>query len=178
MPPRALLLLTTLLCLGCSPNGPPPPPLSFDGLPVSGSLEAAHRAGFRNCFNTDAIHVRCRRGGVMLLGHGPFEAAMDLLGSYGQAGFDHLTIWHDDDQRALYPILQSLHRAGWRSCHTGTDRAGDQVIFTRPGAAVRFSIDVSYYGERRLRVFAGWRGQKLSSPCVPDEGLGLFNLDV
>ena len=172
------LLTIALLCVGCTPNRAPPPTLLLDGLPVSGNLDAAVRAGFDNCFNMDAINVRCRRPGVMLYGHGPYEAAVDLRGSEGQSGFDHLTLWHDDDQGALYQILVSLHRMGWRSCHTGTDRAGDQAIFTHGEAAVRISIDISYYGERRLRVFPSWKPQRLSSPCIPNEGLGIFNLNV
>lgn len=175
---RALLLLSAFLCLGCTPNREPPPLLLFGGLPASGDIAAAKRAGFTNCFNMDAINVRCRRHGAMFLGHGPFEAAVDLRGSEGQSGFDHLTIWHDEDQRALYAVLLSLHRAGWRSCHTGSERAGDQAIFTHPSEPVRISVDISYFGERRLRVFPKWRTQKLSSACVPDEGLGMFNLNV
>lgn len=114
----------------------------------------------------------------MLYGHGPYEAALDLQGSNGQSGFDHLTLWHEDDQRALYKILVSLHRMGWRSCLTGAGRAGDQAIFTREGAPVRISIDISYYGERRLRIFPNWKPQRLSSRCDPNEGLGVFNLNV
>lgn len=167
-----------LLCVGCTPNRPPPPTLLFDGLPVSGNLDAAERAGFDYCFNTNAIKVRCRRHGVMLFGNGPYEAAVDLRGSEGQSGFDHLTLWHDDDQQALYKILVSLYRMGWRSCITGTGRAGDQAIFTHEHAPVRISMDISYFGERRLRVFPSWNPQRLSSPCVPNEGLGVFNLNV
>jgi hypothetical protein len=167
-----------LLCAGCTPNRLPPPVLLFAGLPVSGSLDAATRAGFSHCFNMDAINVRCRRHGVMFLGHGPYEAAVDLRGSDGQSGFDHLTLWHDDDQQALYRILVSLHRTGWRSCHTGTDVAGDQAIFTHREARVRISVDISYYGERRLRIFPSTKPQRLSSKCMPNEGLGMFNLNA
>lgn len=114
----------------------------------------------------------------MFYGHGPYEAAVDLRGSKGQSGFNHLTLWHDDDQEALYDTLVSLHRKGWRSCYTGTDRAGDQAIFTHRDVRVRISIDISYYNKRRLRVFPSWVPQKLSSPCIPNEGLGIFNLNV
>lgn len=175
---RAGVQLLFLLCAGCTPNRPPPPTLLFAGLPVSGSLSDALQAGFRKCFNMDAITVRCRRGGVRVYGHGPYDAAIDLRGSKGQSGFDHLTIWHEEDQRSLYQILVSLHRMGWRSCLTGGDRSGDQAIFTHPDAPVRFSMDISYYGERRLRIFPTWRGQRLSSTCEPNEGLGVFNLNV
>jgi hypothetical protein len=174
----ACLFAIALLCAGCTPNRPPPPVLLFAGLPVSGSLDAATRAGFSHCFNMDAINVRCRRHGVMFLGHGPYEAAIDLRGSNGQSGFDHLTLWHDDDQQALYRILVSLHRTGWRSCHTGTDVAGDQAVFTHREARVRISVDISYYGERRLRVFPSRKPQRLSSKCIPNEGLGMFNLNA
>lgn len=178
MPPRAaLLLLVAVLFAGCTPNRTPPPVLLFDGLPVSGDLQSAQSRGFRNCFNLDAINVRCRRHGAFVFGHGPYEAAVDLRGSKGQSGFDHLTLWHDQDQRAVYDILVSLHRAGWRSCHTGSSHAGDQAIFTHPGAAVRISVDISFYGNRRLRVFPTWKPQRLSSRCVPNEGLGIFGLN-
>lgn len=166
-----------LLCTACTPDRPPPAPLLFAGLPVSGDAALAARAGFRTCFNMDAVNVRCRRQAVTVLGNGPYQAAVDLRGSRGQSGFDHLTLWHDQDQRALYSILVSLHRQGWRSCHTGTDRAGDQALFTHPDAPVRISIDISYYAERRLRILPNWKPQKLSTRCVPDKGLGLFNLD-
>ena len=171
-------IVLALLCASCTPNRPPPPTLLFAGLPVSGNLDDALRERFDRCFNMDAINVRCRRHGVMLYGHGPFEAAVDLRGSVGQSGFDHLTLWHDNDQDALYAVLVSLHRLGWRSCHTGTDRAGDQAIFTLRGAPVRFSIDISHFGDRRLRLFPSWKKQKLTSRCIPNEGLGIFNIDV
>lgn len=172
------LLLLPLVSLGCTPNRQPPPVLLFAGLPVSGDLQSALRTGFRNCFNLDAINVRCRRHGVFVQGHGPYEAAVDLRGSKGQSGFDHLTLWHDQDQRAVYDILVSLHRAGWRSCHTGNQHSGDQAIFTHPAARVRISVDISFYGNRRLRVFPTWKPQRLSSRCVPNEGLGIFGLNV
>jgi hypothetical protein len=178
MTPRTLLLAAALLAGGCTPNRQPPPERAFGGLPIAGDMEAAQRAGFRRCFNMDAINVRCRRAGVMLYGHGPYQAAIDLRGSKGQSGFDHLTLWHDTDQDALYQVLLSLHRNGWRSCHTGSDHAGDQAIFTHPSVPIRISMDISYYGERRLRIFPSWKPQKMSSRCVPNEGLGMFNLDA
>jgi hypothetical protein len=141
-------------------------------------MEAAARGGFRHCFNMDAVHVRCRRAGVTLYGRGPYEAAVDLRGSRGQSGFDHLVLWHDGDQRALYDILPSLHRRGWRLCITGTDRAGDQAIFTRKGEPVRISMDISYYGKRRLRILPLDKPQELSTRCIPQKGLSVFNLNV
>ncbi|HEX9954547.1 MAG TPA: hypothetical protein VGB48_04930 [Allosphingosinicella sp.] len=145
---------------------------------MSGDRGDAARAEFRRCFNMDAINVRCRRHNVTLFGYGPFEAALDLRGSEGQSGFNYVTLWHDEDQRALYPILVDLHQAGWRSCHTGSEQAGDQAIFTRPGAPVLFSIDISYFGNRRLRIFPAGTPQKLSGPCVADDSLGIFGLNV
>jgi hypothetical protein len=171
-------LMSALLIPGCEADRPPPPTLLFAGLPVSGSVDEALRAGFGSCFNTDAINMRCRRHGVMLYGHGPYEAAVDLRGSNGQSGFDHLTIWHDRDQRALYKILVPLHRMGWSFCYTGNERGGDQAIFTRGNSPVRISMDISRYGDRRLRIFPTWKPQRLSSPCIPSKGLEIFNLDV
>ncbi len=167
-----------LLVIGCTPNRPPPEPLEFDGLPVSGSLALAVRSGFTSCFNTDAIRFRCRKHRVQILGQGPFQAAVDLRGSKSQSGFDHVVLWHDDDQRALYDVLVPLHRLGWRDCITGTERAGDQAIFTLAGAQVWISVDISYYGKRRLRIFPSTATPKLSSKCIPQRGLEIFNLNV
>lgn len=143
----ALLLLT-----GCGSHRSPPARLSFAGLPVSGSLADAKRAGFTACVQPDWVSLRCRRHGVMVAGTGPYEAAVDLVGSDGGGGFDQLTLWHDRDQYAVYKITDILDRQGWRNCSTGTDDRGDQIIYTRPGAAVRISMDLSYWAKRRLRV--------------------------
>jgi hypothetical protein len=167
-----------LLCGGCTPNRPPPPTLMFAGLPVSGNLDAAVRSGFTYCFNMDAINLRCRRHGIMFYGHGPYEAAVDLRGGYGESGFNHLTIWHDNDHEALYEVLVPLYREGWRFCHTGIGHAGDQAIFTHKNIPFRISLDISFYGKRRLRVFPTSSPQRLSSACIPAEGLGMFNLNV
>jgi hypothetical protein len=113
----------------------------------------------------------------MVYGHGPYEAAVDVHGSDGQSGFDNLTLWDDNDQRSLYRIIVSLHQKGWRFCVTNTGHAGDQAIFTHEGASVRISLDISYYGDRRLRVFPIGLPQRLSSGCVPHDGLGIFNLN-
>jgi hypothetical protein len=170
--------MLALLLSGCAPDRPTPPPLHFAGLPVSGSLALAIRSGFTSCFNVDTVHLRCRKHRFLFLGQGPYEAAVDLRGSKGRSGFNHVVLWHDDDQRALYKVLIPLHRKGWRACITGTERAGDQAIFTLAGAPVWISVDISYYGKRRLRVFPSTVPHKLSSACIPQAGLEIFNLYV
>lgn len=149
---RKALALALGLVVGCGRSDrPPPPPLWLDGLPVSGSLADALKAGFDKCIE-DTIEMRCRRSGVMLLGQGPYSAALDLAGSDGGGGFDHLILWHDRDQNAVLAISAALERQGWRSCYTGQGNRGDQAIYTLAGAPVRFSMDLSYWGKRRLRV--------------------------
>lgn len=156
---RALAMALGLLA-GCGgPHRTPPPPLRFDGLPVSGSLADALRAGFRNCRN-DTAGMRCRRDGVMLLGQGPYTAALDLDGSNGDGGFDQLTLWNDWDQNAVIAIGTALERQGWRSCYTGEGRRGDQAIYTHQRARVRLSMDLSYWGKRRLRVIPEWNNRE------------------
>lgn len=173
-----MAVLAALPAGGCGPSRPPPPPLLFDGLPVSGDRSLVAEAGFRDCLALDAVHLRCRRPGVRLLGVGPFRAAVDLTGARGESGFDRLTLWHDDDQDAIYGIVVPLVRAGWRYCYTGTEQAGDQAVFTRPGQPVRLSIDISYYGKRRLRVLPAWNRVGTGQPCVPDASVLRFGADV
>ena len=148
--------LSILAACGSQRSGPPPPTLSFEGLPVSGSLADAHRAGFTDCQGTDAISMRCRRHDVTLRGAGPYEAAVDLAGSDGGGGFDQVTLWHPRDQYAVYKITDVLEAEGWKTCSTGTETRGDQIVYTRPGARVRVSMDLSYWGKRRLRVLPPW----------------------
>jgi len=100
--------------------------------------------------------MRCRRGDVLILGFGPFNAAVDLKGSNGGGGFDQLTLWHDRDQSAFIPLVNEMERRGWRSCFTGEGTWGDQGIYTHPAAPVRLSIDLSYWGKRRLRLIPHW----------------------
>lgn len=155
---RSLLALT--LVVGCrGADHPPPPPSSFEGLPVSGSLEDALRAGFTRC-RSEWTEMRCRRDSVMLLGQGPFNAAVDLDGGYGDGGFDQLTLWHDRDQSAIISVGTVLERQGWRTCYTGAGRRGNQAIYTHHGANIRFSMDLSYWAKRRLRIIPDSNGRE------------------
>jgi hypothetical protein len=95
----------------------------------------------------------------MFLGFGPFNAALDLNGSNGGGGFDQLTLWHDRDQNAAVPVGNALERQGWQVCFTGEGSRGDQAIYTRPNAPVRISMDLSYWGKRRLRVIPEWNNR-------------------
>ncbi|MBB4839659.1 hypothetical protein HNP52_002728 [Sphingomonas kyeonggiensis] len=160
----AVVLMAAILVAGREPARTPPPPLAFAGLPVSGNAEVARRAGFTRCVRIDAFRLRCRREPVMLFGEGPYEAAVDLIGSKGQGGFAYLTLWKNGHQEAVYKLVEALQRQGWRHCETGSGRWGDQDIYTHPGAPVRVSMDLSYYGKRRVRFLP------LSSPersCTP-----------
>ncbi len=108
-------LAAAMLCAGCKPApSPPPPSLLFGGLPISGDLADAKRAGFTACIYMDAVRLRCRRHGVTLLGQGPYEAAVDFGRGDGGGGFAQLTLWHDRDQSAVYKIRDELIRQGWR----------------------------------------------------------------
>jgi hypothetical protein len=160
-----------MLCAGCEPSAPPPPSLFFAGLPVSGNLADAHRARFDDCFNMDAVHMRCRRHGVILDGQGPYEAAVDLRGGRGESGFDQLILWHDSDQTAVYRVTERLKNKGWQFCFSGTDRWGDQAVFTRGGMSLRISMDLSYWGKRRLRLMPDWNRRELDKPCTPQTWL-------
>jgi hypothetical protein len=129
----------------------------FDGLPVSGGLATARNAGFTYCIEF-TVDMRCRKQVVMVLGQGPYRAAVDLEGSDGGGGFDQLTLWHDLDQTAVFAVGDTLERRGWRSCYRNTSQGdwGDQKIYRREGSSVRFSMDLSYWGKRRLRVIPEW----------------------
>ena len=131
---------------------PPPPALTFfDGLPVTGSVRDALREGFTTCidFNTS---LRCRKNGVMLLNHGPFNAAVDMAGSDGRGGFYQLTLWHDLDKQVASDFARDLERQGWHSCLTMLHNWGDQNILRRSGSPVRISVDLSFYSKRRIRI--------------------------
>jgi hypothetical protein len=161
--PGPLAALLALLALpGCGPQRVPPPVLLVEGLPVSGTIAAARRAGFTQC-RGDPISLRCRRPAVTLHGFGPYQAAVDLVGSDGSGGFDQLTLWHDTDQFAVVELGNALEREGWRVCLTGDDSRGDQQIYTRPGSPVIVSIDISYWSKRRLRLIPA-RGRRVPCP--------------
>jgi len=151
---RMAAFVSSLLLVGCSsePPAPPPPSLAYAGLPVSGSLADAKRAGFDQCLQMDGGHLRCRRSGVMLLGEGPYEAALDLIGGDGASGFRQITLWHDRDQSAVMKVGEALKKQGWAFSYTGEGGRGDQMILTQKGAPVHFSIDLSYWGKRRARI--------------------------
>ena len=89
----------------------------------------------------------------MVAGKGPFSGALDLRHPDGGGGFHQLTLWHPSDQKAVASVGAMLKAQGWSLCRTGpTEFRGDQEIYTRAGARVRFSIDISYWGKRRLRI--------------------------
>lgn len=131
----------------------------FDGLPVAGRWADARKAGFTYCIDFK-VTMRCRRTGIMLMGRGPFSAAVDLAGGDGRGGFDQLTLWHDVDQDAPVDVADDLERKGWVSCRTKRNGWGDQYIFMRPGSPLRISIDISYYGKRRIRIIPEWNEPK------------------
>lgn len=175
--PRALLA-AALAVAGCQADTPPPAGLTFLALPIAGPRSLASAAGFDRCVYVDAVSLRCRKSGVALMGAGPYEAAVDMRGKDGRSGFGHLTLWHDDDQRALYPAIRALAKDGWTMCFTGTEQAGDQAIFTKAGAPVRIYMDISYYGKRRIRIFPPTRAPRPSSPCLAGKGLGMFGIST
>ena len=157
-----VLLVTLLLLAGCSPemHQPPPGRTFFENLPVSGSLTDAQRAGFTDCAQRDSRSMRCRRHDVTFKGVGPYEAAVDLDGNDGSGGFGELILWHDQDQYAVYAVSNLLEGEGWKSCMTGTEDKGDQIIYTRRNALVRISMDLSYWGKRRLRIIPLWNDKE------------------
>lgn len=147
----AVVLSPLVLVIACEPRRPPPPALFFEGLPVQGSKADAKGAGFTDCVK-DSRSMRCRREGVMVKGLGPHSAAVDLRYGDGSGGFDHLTVWHNGNQSELYAVGELLVKQGWQLCRTGGENWGDQEIYTRAGSPVRVSIDISYWGKRRLRI--------------------------
>ena len=150
-----VVLLPLALLAGCEPARKPPPALWFEGLPVRGTMGDAQRAGFADCVR-DTRSVRCRGDGVMVMGKGPYSGAADLLYSDGSGGFEGLTLWHDgnqnDDPMGVLAVGELLKQQGWQLCRTGEEFRGDQEIYTKAGSPIRFSIDISYWGKRRLRI--------------------------
>lgn len=148
------LAVPALALAGCgeTPIAPPPATLLYAGLPVRGSLADAKRAGFDDCLVMGGGRLRCRRSGVMLLGEGPYEAAIDLIGDDGRGGFSQVTLWHDRDQSAVLKVGDRLKQRGWTYSYTGEGGRGDQMILVHQGAPVHLSIDLSYWGKRRLRI--------------------------
>lgn len=136
-----------------------PPTRYFDDLPVAGSWRDAQKAGFSYCIDFK-VTMRCRRTGLKLMGHGPYSAAVDLAGGDGRGGFDQLTLWSDRDQDAPIDLADDLERRGWESCRTKRNGWGDQHIFMQKGSHLRISIDISYYGKRRIRVIPEWNEPK------------------
>ncbi len=165
---RSAALSAIMLCFGCKPIGEPPPTLHFAGLPISGNLNDARRAGFNNCFNLVADRMRCRRHRVMLQNLGPYEAAVDLAGGDGSGGFDEITLWHERDNYAVFGITEQIKRIGWKYCYTGMGRWGNQAIFTRDGAPVRISMDLTYYSKRRLRIIPEWNNRERRCRPIAD----------
>ncbi|RYD51259.1 MAG: hypothetical protein EOP60_10840 [Sphingomonadales bacterium] len=155
--PAALALcaigIAALVLLAGTESVPPPPKLmSFWSIPVQGSMADAMDAGFAHCTETTRNRLRCRKQGVMLAGLGPYTAAVDVLGA-GRGGFYQLTLWDERDQDSIQAVGTLLKAQGWSLCRTGpNENAGDQEIYTRAGYPVRFSIDISYWGKRRLRI--------------------------
>jgi hypothetical protein len=130
----------------------------FQGLPVSGTLVDAQRAGFKACVAATA-DMRCRREGVAFAKHGPFSGAVDLDGSDGAGGFDHLTLWHASDQSALIAVTDQLGNEGWSECLTPVgSRWQGEAIYQHPGSPVFVALDLSYWSKRRLTVYPATRG--------------------
>jgi hypothetical protein len=146
-----LVLSPLVYAIASEPRLPAPRAMRFEGLPVQGSLADAQRAGFIDCYK-DTRSVRCRRDRVTVKGLGPYNAAVDLLYGDGSGGFYELTVWSEGDQADLYAVGHLLMKQGWAQCRTGGEFWGDQEIYTRPGSPIRFSIDISYWGKRRLRI--------------------------
>ncbi|MBO9574453.1 MAG: hypothetical protein J7494_01830 [Sphingobium sp.] len=130
---------------------------------VAGNLRDALAAGFISCVDFK-VTLRCRRKDLTLMGFGPFDAAVDLAGGDGRGGFNQLTLWHIGSQDVPVDVSQYLEGHGWDSCMTSRGNWGDQHIFMRKGSRVRISIDISYYGRRRIRVIPEWNR---SGPACP-----------
>lgn len=149
--------LTALVAAGCGdrPSQAPPEPAIvpaalFEGLPLSGNLATALAAGFGNCID-GTRGLRCRKEGVTLMGVGPLSAAIDLDAAPegSPSRFDHVTLWHANDQGAVLDLSPALAKAGWQSCLTP-----DAERFWHPPSPLRIAIDTNYWGSRRLVISA------------------------
>lgn len=146
----ALVAVAVLAGCGQHRAAASPPSLSFEDLPISGDLDDARRAGFTNCIANDT-DMSCRRSHVSFVGKGPFYATVEFNRPDGSGGFHQLTLWHATNEGAVHGIATELKRQGWRECFIG-GRWGHQAIYTRRGAPVFISMDLSYWLHRRLRV--------------------------
>ena len=156
---QVVAILILAFATGCerAPEAPPPANLSFEGLPVTGDLDFARSTGFTRCMELGR-YLRCRREGVAFGGAGPYHAAVDALGHEGASGFHEMSLWSETDQSAMSRIGNELAKQGWDQCRTGQEDRGDQRILTKAGSPVRVSIDITYWGKRRLRILPE-RGQ-------------------
>jgi len=154
-----MAMLAVAFITGCDrePDAPPPANLAFEGLPVAGDLAFARNTGFTRCMELGR-YLRCRREGVEFGGGGPYHAAVDAVGREGVSGFHELSLWSETDQSALSRVGNAMVADGWQECRTGEEDRGDQRILTKAGSPVRISIDITYWGKRRLRILPE-RGQ-------------------
>ncbi len=152
-------ILGLTLLAGCerTPDVPPPANLSFEGLPVTGDLVFARSAGFTRCMELGR-NLRCRREGIAFGGSGPYHGAVDAVGDEGRSGFHEVSLWSETDQSSLSRVGNQMVAQGWDQCRTGQEDRGDQRILTKAGSPVRMSIDITYWGKRRLRILPE-RGQ-------------------
>lgn len=148
-----MIFMALALLTACDrePDAPPPANLSFEGLPITGNLDFARSAGFTRCMELGR-YLRCRREGITFGGSGPYHAAVDAVGREGASGFHELSLWSETDQSALSRVGNAMVADGWQECRTGEEDRGDQRILTKAGSSVRISIDITYWGNRRLRI--------------------------
>lgn len=148
----SVFFVVLLAACGGGATRTPPPSLTYQELPIAGTLADAQRAGFLTCYE-DTTFMRCRRNGITLSGEGPYNAAVDLNGNDGAGGFDHLVVWSDRSQSALLAAGAALSREGWTTCRNGGEGAGREVVYSKPGVPVLIVVDLSYWSKRRARIF-------------------------
>lgn len=151
-------ILWSIAALGLSACSDAPPvdekPIApvavFEGLPLSGNMATALAAGFGNCHEV-MRSLRCLKDGVMIVGVGPLNAAVDIdqKAENRSARFDHVTLWHGSDQSAMLPVKAALEGKGWKSCLTT-----EAERFWKPPSPLRIAMDTSYWGKRRLVISA------------------------